>query len=652
MTTSFSRHGFRLWFVVVFSVLASAVAGASANANAPCTEGQSTTESVVVGNVAAPSSTERATSRSVACTLSNVVVAPEVTVTMSANPASFVVGVFASYTLQLTNTGTVATTAVATITDVIPVGLTIGALPAGCAAAGQTVTCSVPAAMVPGASTGFLIPVTATAAAPTSVTNTATVTGGGDAACPAAARCSSSVTTVVNRPQLTLSKAAGAASMAVGTPASFTLALVNTGTAATTAASIISDPFPTGLTVGALPLGCTAAAQTVTCSVATGLAAGGGSSFVIPVTPTLAAANSITNTATASGGGDATCPAATRCSASAGPVAITGLSDLTISKTHAGNFAAGQVGASYAITVSNIGVGDKLAGAAVTVTDTPSSALTIRAIGGTGWTCATLTSCTRSDILPSGASYPPISVTVDVAFLASTPQLNSATVVTSASEMNTGNNAASDSTTIVAGNFGSLSVTRGGSGSGSVVSLDGAINCGVACASGYVDGSVVRLTAAPAPGSVFTGWLGGCIGTGACAVTIAGASAVSATFALTPFGSRILDVDSNVAYAPETDGLLVLRFLLGMRGIALSNLATGSGATRTGEAALLSYLSDALPYLDVDGNGRVDALTDGVMILRKLVGVPPASIATGAHGPGATRTAEQIDAYIQTLMQP
>ena len=53
--------------------------------------------------------------------------------------------------------------------------------------------------------------------------------------------------------------------------------------------------------------------QTVTRTVAAGLAAGGGTSFVIPVTPTLAATPSVTNTATASGGGDSTCPAA-RCS--------------------------------------------------------------------------------------------------------------------------------------------------------------------------------------------------------------------------------------------------------------------------------------------------------------------------------------------------
>jgi hypothetical protein len=47
-------------------------------------------------------------------------------------------------------------------------------------------------------------------------------------------------------------------------------------------------------------------------------------------------------------------------------------------------------------------------------------------------------------------------------------------------------------------------------------------------------GSDVTLTAAPAPGSVFTGWSGGCAGTGACVVTMSQAQNVTATFAPQP----------------------------------------------------------------------------------------------------------------------
>jgi len=115
-------------------------------------------------------------------------------------------------------------------------------------------------------------------------------------------------------PQLTLTKTANVTSFVVGVPASYTLTLTNTGTAATTAVSTITDPIPNGLTIGTLPAGCSASGQTVTCTVASGLAIGASTSFVIPVTPTISTSNPVVNNASVSGGGDPTCPAATvRC---------------------------------------------------------------------------------------------------------------------------------------------------------------------------------------------------------------------------------------------------------------------------------------------------------------------------------------------------
>ncbi|MEO8366980.1 MAG: hypothetical protein ABI538_12300, partial [Pseudoxanthomonas sp.] len=263
---------------------------------------------------------------------STVINRAQLTMTKTASAASFTAGVAASYTLQVSNTGTGATTAASTVTDTIPTGLTIGTLPAGCTAAGQTVTCTVASGLTAGANTSFVIPVTPTAAAAASVTNTATVSGGGDATCPANARCTSTVTTPVNRPQLTMTKTASATSFTVGVAATYTLQVSNTGTGATSAASTVTDTIPTGLTIGTLPAGCTAAGQTVTCTVATGLAAGSNTSFVIPVTPTSAAGTSVTNTATVSGGGDATCPATARCTSSV-ITPITATPALTIDKT-------------------------------------------------------------------------------------------------------------------------------------------------------------------------------------------------------------------------------------------------------------------------------------------------------------------------------
>ena len=82
------------------------------------------------------------------------------------------------------------------------------------------------------------------------------------------------------------------------------------------------------------------------------------------------------------------------------------LSDLTIAKSHTGNFTQGQVGATYSITATNSG--SAATSGTVTVTDTLPAGLTATAISGTGWTCVlgTLT-CTRSDALAAGALSAP-----------------------------------------------------------------------------------------------------------------------------------------------------------------------------------------------------------------------------------------------------
>nr|MBP6457226.1 DUF11 domain-containing protein [Pseudoxanthomonas sp.] len=303
--------------------------------------------------------------------------APQLTLTKTASASPWTVGVAASYTLSVQNTGTAATTAMSTITDTIPTGLTIGTLPAGCSASGQTVTCTIAAGLAVDASTSFEIPVTPTSAAAASVTNAATAAGGGDATCSAAtppARCSSAVTTPVNRPQLTLTKAASTSPWTVGVPASYTLNVSNGGTAATTAVATITDTIPTGLTIGTLPAGCSASGQTVTCTIAVGLAIDASTSFVIPVTPTLAAAPSVTNTASVTGGGDPTCPAAARCTDTEGPTTVNA-PQLTLTKTASASPWTVGVAASYTLQVTNTGT--TATTAVATITDAIPAGLTI-----------------------------------------------------------------------------------------------------------------------------------------------------------------------------------------------------------------------------------------------------------------------------------
>jgi hypothetical protein len=101
---------------------------------------------------------------------------------------------------------------------------------------------------------------------------------------------------------------------------------------------------------------------------------------------------------------------------------------LTITKTHTGDFTQEQSAATYTVTVSNATGAGPTSGT-VTVLDTPPLGLTLDSMAGTGWTCAAdANSCTRGDALAGGASYPPITVTVDVNDQSISPEVNLVTV--------------------------------------------------------------------------------------------------------------------------------------------------------------------------------------------------------------------------------
>src|SRR5439155_974164 len=96
---------------------------------------------------------------------------------------------------------------------------------------------------------------------------------------------------------------------------------------------------------------------------------------------------------------------------------------LVIVKSHVGNFTQGQSGAAYTVVVSNSGLGPTFG--TVTVTDVVPSGLTLVSMAGTGWTCPTPgNTCSRSDALAAGASYPVLTVTVNVLASATSPQAN------------------------------------------------------------------------------------------------------------------------------------------------------------------------------------------------------------------------------------
>ena len=197
-----------------------------------------------------------------------------------------------------------------------------------------------------------------------------------------------------------------------------------------------------------------------------------------------------------------------------------------------------------------------------------------------------------------------------------------------------------------------LSVIRAGTGSGFVFSNVGAINCGATCADAYADGTAVTLVAVPAPGSQFTGWLGPCTGTGNCVMTVNGPATASATFASPAITGSALDIDGNGACEALTDGLLAVRDLLGVTGAGSTAGALATGATRNGTQTA-SYLAGVRPQLDIDGDGVVDAKTDGLLLLRYLFGLRGSGLVAGAVGAGARRVAAPaLEAYLAGLCTP
>lgn len=71
---------------------------------------------------------------------------------------------------------------------------------------------------------------------------------------------------------------------------------------------------------------------------------------------------------------------------------------------------------------------------------------------------------------------------------------------------------------------------KSGNGAGTVSSSPPGVNCGGTCSAGFAEGTQVTLTAAPDPGSTFSGWSGACTGTGSCALSMNADKAVTAAF--------------------------------------------------------------------------------------------------------------------------
>jgi uncharacterized repeat protein (TIGR01451 family) len=232
--------------------------------------------------------------------------------------------------------------------------------------------------------------------------------------------------------------------------ATFTVVVSNVSANASIGNVTVTENLPNGLSLVSMSGAgwiCTAN----TCTRNDPLAGGGSYAAInVIVNVSTNAASPQVNSVTVSGGGSGTATATDS-------VTITGSgASLSAVKSHAGTFSRGQQGAAYAVTVSNA-QGSGATTGAVTVSEIVPTGLTLVSMSGAGWNCPSGgSSCTRSDALSGGGSYPAIAVTVNVAASAPGQVINQVQVTGGGSNPAS----AADTTAIGAGQtiaFGPLS---------------------------------------------------------------------------------------------------------------------------------------------------------------------------------------------------
>lgn len=248
--------------------------------------------------------------------------------------------------------------------------------------------------------------------------------------------------------------------------ATYTLTVANSGNATATGVTI-TDTLPLGFTyaaTGAITLNGGATQPSTTNPVA-GAPVPAWSSFTIPgggsvvltfdaTIPNATASGTYNNSAsvtTTTAGTGITNYDGTLAGNTAEDVVVRRLADLTITKTQvtANPVSRGQAGVQFTLTVNNIGAAPKASPNLVTVTDNAPAGMTITAMSGTGWTCS-IPTCSRTDVLNNGASYPVITVTVAIDANAASSLTNSSTVALSGqTESNTNNNTGNAPGTVV-----------------------------------------------------------------------------------------------------------------------------------------------------------------------------------------------------------
>ena len=384
----------------------------------------------------------------------NLTVATPPTITKAFGAATILVGANTSLTFTLNNPNTSLGLTGIAFSDTLPAGLQV-ATPNGLAT-----TCS--GTVTAAAGSGSINLTGGTLAANASCSISLNVTGiaagvqnnttGPISSTESGAGATSNTASITVIGPPSIAKAFGAASINLNGTTTLTFTITNPNATVALAGVGFGDTLPAGLAV-ATPNGLTGScgAGTITTGTVSGfsvvnlsggtIAAGGSCAFSVNVVGTTGGHKvNTTGTVTSSNAGSGNQATAT---------IDVEAPDLAITKTHSGTFTRGQTGAVWTITVSNVGFGPTVG--TVTVVDTLPAVTNPpvpTALSGTGWTCtlATLT-CTRADALPSGSSYPAITLTVNIPINIQNNFTNKATV-SGGGDVNPTNNTATDSITL------------------------------------------------------------------------------------------------------------------------------------------------------------------------------------------------------------
>ncbi len=110
-----------------------------------------------------------------------------------------------------------------------------------------------------------------------------------------------------------------------------------------------------------------------------------------------------------------------------------------------------------------------------------------------------------------------------------------------------------------------------------------------------------------------------------------------------------LGLDGNGDSDALTDGLIALGHAFGAPISQLADLAA-SGSPGQDTTTLAATLAEAeTTFLDVDGNGALDALTDGLMVLGFLFGAPASQLVPFADPAGDRTTAQSINDFLESF---